>query len=178
MYDIPNLSEWVYTIQAPSTGDLVKGDPGGVATLALEQLAKRTNWLKDNMGGGGSVTEVDDDAPVNSNTLVWSINKINNTFARQATQWSIKTTNYTASIGDCIFANTSSSAWTLTLPVAPVIGNRVCVIDYSDTWDSNNLTINGNGQRIKGLNENLICDIKGCSVTLIYSDSTRGWIVT
>jgi len=93
------------------------------------------------------------------------------------TEWQIKNTTYTAIDGDHLFSDTSGSSWTLTLPAAPTIGNEIHIIDFTKTWDVNNLTIARNGNRINGLLEDLVCDTKGCSIKLIYSNASQGWIV-
>lgn len=76
-----------------------------------------------------------------------------------------------------IAANTTSGALTLTLPVNPTNGDVIDFYDYAETFDTNNLTIARNGSRIEGLEENLICNVKGAYFSLVYSGSTRGWQV-
>ena len=75
------------------------------------------------------------------------------------------------------FADTSSAAFTVTLPAAPSAGDIVAFKDYANTWDTNNLTINRNGSNIEGLAINSIQNIEGQSITLIYVDSTKGWVI-
>jgi hypothetical protein len=87
------------------------------------------------------------------------------------TNWSIKTTTYTASAGDQILASTSSGAWTLTLPASPSAGNVVRISDGND-WSVNNLTIARNGSTIEGVADNFVLDIKGIEVNFIYSGTT------
>jgi collagen type V/XI/XXIV/XXVII alpha len=82
---------------------------------------------------------------------------------------------YTASAGDNILASTVPGPWDLTLPSAPVVGDQISVFDYAGTWDINNLTIKGNGRRINGLLEDLICDTRDTYLRLIYVSSSRGW---
>lgn len=83
-----------------------------------------------------------------------------------------KTANYTAASGEGILANTSGGAFTVTLPASPSTGAQVIVADAGNTWGTNNLTIGRNGSTIEGAAENLVCDISGVSVQLIYSGTT------
>jgi len=86
--------------------------------------------------------------------------------------FSTKTTTYTASPNEGILANTSGGAFTITLPASPVAGTQVIVGDANNTWGTNNLTLARNGSTIEGLTEDLVCDITGVSVQLIYSGTT------
>ena len=88
-------------------------------------------------------------------------------------------TTFSATVNDRILADTSSSAYTITLPANASLldGDIIQVIDISNNAASNNLTIGRNGSLINGSAENLTIDVSGAIVTLIYSGSTYGWIV-
>ena len=88
---------------------------------------------------------------------------------------SIKTSTFTAVNGQGFFADTSSGAFTMNLPAATA-GNIVSVVDYTNTFNSNNLTITPNGsQKIGGQNANATLSTKGQSVTFVYVDDIEGW---
>ena len=88
---------------------------------------------------------------------------------------SIKTSTFTAANGEGYFANTSSGAFNMNLP-AGTAGNIVSVVDYTNTFQNNNLTIIPNGsQKIGGQNANAILSTEGQSVTFVYVDDTEGW---
>jgi hypothetical protein len=74
-----------------------------------------------------------------------------------------------------VAADTSGGAFTLTLPASPNAGDSIDIFDYSETFDTNPLTIARNGQRIESLEENLICNVEGAYFTMIYTGVTRGW---
>lgn len=94
------------------------------------------------------------------------------------TSWqAVKTGNYTASAGEGIFADTSSTAWTLTLPSSPSIGDEVSFKDYANTFDTNNLTIARNGKPIDGATADLVVSIEGAGNTLVFTDDTKGWLI-
>ena len=94
------------------------------------------------------------------------------------TSWvAVKTSNYTASAGEGVFANTTSSAWTLTLPASPSLGDEVSFVDYAGTFDTNNLTIARNSSKIHGADEDLTVSVERAANTLVFTDATQGWLL-
>ena len=91
-----------------------------------------------------------------------------------------KTASFTAVSGNGYFVNTTSGAITLTLPASPSAGDIVAFKDYAFTFATNNLTVNGNGSPIGGVDGivNPTYDTNGTSKTFIYVDGTKGWLVT
>ena len=88
---------------------------------------------------------------------------------------SIKTATFTAVDGQGFFADTSSGAFTMNLPAGSA-GSIVSVVDYTNTFQTHNLTISPNGsQKIGGSNADATLSTEGQSVTLIYVDDTEGW---
>jgi len=88
---------------------------------------------------------------------------------------SIKTSTFTAANGEGYFANTSGGAFTMNLPAGSA-GNIVSVVDYTNTFQTNTLTISPNGsEKIGGVNSNFIASTEGQSVTFVYVDGTEGW---
>jgi hypothetical protein len=86
-----------------------------------------------------------------------------------------KTTGFTAVNGVGYFCNTTSGAFTMTLPATPSVGDLVALKDYANTFDTNNLTIGRNGSKINGVSANAIISVQGQALTLIYIDATQGW---
>jgi hypothetical protein len=89
--------------------------------------------------------------------------------------WSTITTATTAVAGAKYFANTATSAFTLTLPATPATNATIYIADLAGTFDRNNLTVARNASLIMGLTEDLILNIKNVSVALVYSGVTYGW---
>ena len=85
--------------------------------------------------------------------------------------WIRKTSTYTAINGDKIIADTTSGAFTITLPTSPITGNSVSLADGND-WYTNNLTVARNGSTIEGLADNFILDIQGITADFIYDGTT------
>jgi len=88
---------------------------------------------------------------------------------------SIKTATFTAANGEGYFANTSGGAFVMNLP-AGTAGNIVSVVDYTNTFQTNNLTITPNGsQKIGGIASSFVASTEGQSLTLVYVDDIEGW---
>jgi len=97
----------------------------------------------------------------------------------QAVSWqtgSIKTSGFTAAAGEGYFCNTSSSAFTVTLPSGSA-GAVIAVSDYTRTFQTNNLTISPqSGEKIGGVAADATLSTEGQTATFVYVDSTEGWI--
>lgn len=92
-------------------------------------------------------------------------------------KWAIKTTTYTAVAGDALLANTTSGAFTITLPASPAANDYVAIADYAGTFATNNLTINSNSLKIMGSVQTLVLNVNYRNVTLVYSGATQGWVI-
>jgi hypothetical protein len=88
------------------------------------------------------------------------------------------TTGFTAVSGVGYFADTTSAAFTITLPATPAAGAVVGIADYANTFATNNVTVARNGSNIGGNASNATLLTNGVSVTFVYVDATQGWIVT
>jgi len=91
---------------------------------------------------------------------------------------SVQTTGFTAVAGRGYPCNTTSSAFTVTLPASPSSGDQIILLDYAGTFDTNALTINPNGNKIEGTTNNLQLTGEREGVLLVYVDSTQGWLAT
>jgi hypothetical protein len=90
----------------------------------------------------------------------------------------VKTSGFTAVAGEGYFVDTSSGAVSVNLP-AGTAGAVVAFKDYLGTFDTNGLTLVQNGSdKIGGLTDNVILSEEGIAVTLVFIDSTQGWLVT
>ena len=94
------------------------------------------------------------------------------------TSWqAVKTSTFTAVAGEGYFINTTGGSFEMDLP-AGSIGDEVSFIDYAGTFDSNPLTIDQNGtEKIAGSTDPLTVSTERAANTLVYVDSTQGWLL-
>ncbi len=83
-----------------------------------------------------------------------------------------KSANYTVTNNQGVLSNTAAGAFTITLPASPTVGNQVVIADSFGSWSSNNLTIGRNGSTIENSAADLVCDVGGASVQLVYTGNT------
>jgi hypothetical protein len=90
----------------------------------------------------------------------------------------VKTGDFTAVAGEGYFVNTTSGEIDVTLP-AGTAGAVVAVADYANTADTNNIILKQNGSdKIEGSTNDFVINQEGVSITLVFVDSTKGWITT
>ena len=82
-----------------------------------------------------------------------------------------KTSNYTANVGDYLIADTTAGSFTITLPASPTTGDFVQIVDGA-SWETYSLTIGRNGSTIEGNTDDIVLDIAGVKVELVYDSTT------
>ena len=86
-----------------------------------------------------------------------------------------KTSPFTSVSGKGYFVNTTSGAVTVTLPASPSAGDIVSIADYTNTFQTNNVTVGRNSSKIGGIASDAVLSTEGQSVTFVYVDGTEGW---
>ena len=87
-----------------------------------------------------------------------------------------KTSTFTAVNGEGYFVDTSSGAITANLPAGSA-GAIIAFADYAKTFDTNGLTLSPNGtDKIRGIAGGASLTTEGQGTTIIFVDSTQGWI--
>jgi len=90
----------------------------------------------------------------------------------------VKTSTFTAVAGEGYFINTTGGVVSVNLP-AGTAGAVVAVKDYAGTFDTNAVTLVQNGSdKIGGSTTNATLEVEGIAVTLVFIDSTQGWLIT
>jgi hypothetical protein len=85
---------------------------------------------------------------------------------------------FTAVAGEGYFLDTSSGTISVNLPAGSA-GAVVAFKDYAGTFDTNKVTLVQNGSdKIGGSTINATLETEGIAVTLVFIDSTQGWLVT
>jgi hypothetical protein len=86
-----------------------------------------------------------------------------------------KTTGFTGVSGNGYFCDTTSAAFTVTLPATPSGGDIVAVADYNGTAGTNNITVGRNSSNINGSATDFKISINYASISFVYVDATAGW---
>lgn len=70
-----------------------------------------------------------------------------------------------------------SAGQVITLPVTPTVGANVQIVDAAGNSATTNFTVARNASLINGVAENLVFNVNGGDITMVYSGSTYGWKV-
>jgi hypothetical protein len=89
---------------------------------------------------------------------------------------SLKTSAFSATANKGYFLNTTSSAFTVTLPASPSAGDEIIFVDYAGTFATNNATLANNGNKINGIASPVKLETNREATRIVYIDSTQGWI--
>ena len=92
--------------------------------------------------------------------------------------WATKTNSdspVSAASNDRYFIDTSGGPVTVNLPASPQAGDQVRFIDVAATFDTFNLTVGRNGNKIMGGTSDLTVDVENSAIGLVYSGATNGW---
>jgi hypothetical protein len=87
----------------------------------------------------------------------------------------VKTSGFTATANKGYFCNTTSSAFTVTLPSSPSAGDEIVIVDYAGTFATNNLTISST-PKINGSVNDVSLTTNREATRLVYIDATQGYI--
>ena len=151
---------------------------GGTAVTAT---AAELNLLDGGTSVGSSITIADADGfVVNDGGSMKTIPASDiKTYNPGGTSWQSVVTGATTMVaGRGYFVNTTSSAFTMTLPSSASIGDTISIIDYAGTFDSNTCTIGRNSHKIQGASADMTVTTERAAFSLVYVDSTHGWLLT
>jgi hypothetical protein len=142
-----------------------------MSEVKVNKISPRTNCGTVQLGDSGDTITIPAGATItNSGTA--------SGFGRTGTvdwQTTTKTSTFTAVNGQGFFVDTSSGAVTANLP-SGTAGSIVAFADYTNSFQTNNLTISPNGsQKIGGVASDTIIATEGISLTFLYVDDTEGW---
>ena len=136
------------------------------------------------LGDGAGKTITVDAATVNlgrcGGTVALACGATSTGFGITGITWctTAKTGAFCAAAGSGYLVNTTSTAFTATLPGSPTIGDQIAFVDFAGTFDSNALTVGANSKKIKGSTCDATVDAARGAVTIIYTGTTQGWITT
>jgi hypothetical protein len=89
-------------------------------------------------------------------------------------QWTTKIANYTAVAGDNLLCNSTNGSFNITLPAVPSNNDQVQILDANSTFNLFPVTVKYNGAPIQGVADDLLLNIKGAAIALVYN-SSFGW---
>ncbi len=78
-------------------------------------------------------------------------------------------------LGRRYLVDTRSTSFTVTLPNSPIVNSAIVIRDSFLTFDTNELTVNRNGNLIESVADNYVFDIEGVGVELIFVGGSIGW---
>jgi len=161
------------------SGDVITVGAAGDTVAVAGNIVKSNAYQASDGGNIASQSGTTITLGASGDTVTLASGASQSGFGRTGTvDWqtgSIKTATFTAANGEGYFANTSGGAFTMNLP-AGTAGNIVSVVDYTNTFQTNGLTISPNGsQKIGGVNADITLTTEGQSVTFVYVDDTEGW---
>ena len=151
---------------------------GGTAVTAT---AAELNLLDGGTSVGSSITIADADGFVvnDAGTMKTIPASDIKTYNPGGTAWQSVVTGATTMVaGRGYFVNTTSSAFTMTLPSSASIGDTISIIDYAGTFDSNTCTIGRNSHKIQGASADMTVTTERAAFSLVYVDATHGWLLT
>ena len=145
-----------------------------MSEVKVNKISPRTNCGTVQLGDSGDTITIPAGATITNNGTQTG-------FGRSGSvdwQTSIKTSGFTAVSGEGYFCNTTSAAFTVTLPASPSVGDIVAIKDYANTFDTNNLTIGRNGSNIGGLADDSTILIKELQLHLFMRMRLKdGWLL-
>ena len=144
-----------------------------MSEIKVNKISPRANCGTVQLGDSGDTITIPAGATITNNGTQTGFGRTG------AVDWqtSIKTTDFTASNGEGYFVNTSGgSNITVTLPSSPSAGNIVAIADYAGTAATNKIIINRNGSNFEGATVNGEITTNRQAVTLVFADSTQGWL--
>ena len=145
-----------------------------MSEVKVNKISPRTNCGTTTLGDSGDTFTIPAGVSITNNGTASGFG------ATGAASWNttVKTSTFTAVAGEGYFVNTTGGTITVNLP-AGTAGAVVAIKDYAGTFDTNAVTLNLNGSdKAGGSTDNPILDTEGTAVTLVYVDSTQGWLVT
>jgi hypothetical protein len=145
-----------------------------MSEIKVNKISPRTACGTVTLGDSGDTFTIPAGATITNNGTAVNFG------ATGSASWvtTVKTSTFTAVAGEGYFVNTTGGVVTVNLP-AGTAGAVVAVKDYAGTFDTNACTLVQNGSdKIGGLTDNSTLTTEGIAVTLVFIDSTQGWLVT
>ena len=146
-----------------------------MSEIKVNKISPRTNCGTVQLGDSGDTITIPAGATITNNGTQTGFGRTG-TVNWQTTIYTNSNSPLTVESGKGYFLNTTSGTITINLPAGSA-GDIVAFKDYLNTWDNNNVTVTPNGSdKIGGTAGSAILSTESQSVTLIFADSTQGWL--
>ena len=145
-----------------------------MSEIKVNKISPRTNCGTTTLGDSGDTFTIPAGVSITNSGTASGFG------ATGAVSWNttVKTSGFTAVAGEGYFVNTTGGAISVNLP-AGTAGAVVGFKDYANTFDTNAVTLVQNGSdKIGGSTDNVVLGEEGIAITLVFVDSTKGWLVT
>jgi hypothetical protein len=145
-----------------------------MSEIKVNKISPRTACGTVQLGDSGDTFTIPSGATINNQGTATNFG------ATGSASWTttVKTSGFTAVAGEGYFCNTTSGGFSVNLP-AGTAGAVVAFKDYAGTFDTGTLTLVQNGSdKIGGSTVNAKLITEGIAVTLVFVDSTQGWLIT
>ena len=140
----------------------------------------KVNKISPRSGTGVQLGDSGDTITIPAGAIINNQGTATNFGATGSASWvtTVKTSTFTAVAGEGYFINTTGGVVSVNLP-AGTAGAVVAVKDYANTFDTNAVTLVQNGSdKVGGSAVNPTLNTEGVAVTLVFVDSTQGWLIT
>ena len=145
-----------------------------MSEIKVNKISPRANCGTVTLGDSGDTFTIPAGATINNQGTATNFGPTGSV----SWETTVKTAGFTATAGEGYFIDTSSGAISVNLP-AGTAGAVVGFADYAQNFDTHALTLVQNGSdKIAGSTSNSVISTEGIAVTLVFVDSTKGWIVT
>ena len=145
-----------------------------MSEVKVNKISPRTACGTVTLGDSGDTFTIPAGATINNQGTAVNFG------ATGSASWvtTVKTTDFTAVAGEGYFVNTTGGEIDVTLP-AGTAGAVVAVADYANNFATANCILKQNGSdKIEGSTDDLVINQEGVSITLVFVDSTKGWVTT
>jgi hypothetical protein len=171
IYDIPlpgTINDTLITVNSIDLGVLVSDIPASGYLKVTGHTTLYSYVYSDPTGAPGALT-------LTPGLEASIIGGEDATIYNAAGDTIITKNSYDVNSGSEYFIDTTNDIINLTLPITPVLGDTVEFVDVAGLFETNNLTILRNDEKIMGLAEDMIVSTNNTSLKLVYSNTVYGW---
>jgi len=147
-------------------------------------IVEITTVIGGSAGAGGGASALDDltdvtiTSPSTNQVLKYNGSAWVNGTGGASWTYSAVSANTSAVAGYRYIVDTSSANLTITLPSSATLGDEVMIIDGTGNASTHAITVDKNGGKIAGSASNMTVTTDRAAFTLVYYNSTQGWILT